>query len=266
MVRAGYPPVPPSQLVGSTVLGQVSHLEETFFWVQRDPDKIADLCVGEGDVPSTNYKVGVGDCVVGSWEDGWYRGVVGEELGREVVVHFVDWGNAATLARDKLRRTMEGEMVETVGAVKCRLVAREMEGWEEELQQSDYMVKLKCLAYYEGTFLMTKDLKQSNSLPIQEDIPGAITEIGHDKKTVWFFPSSLQQNLDTLMDQLELLGVSLTPLPVSHMFAGQLCATTFSEDGALYRAKITLVKDQLLTVAFIDYGNSEDKAVAEQGL
>jgi hypothetical protein len=58
----------------------------------------------------------------------WYRGVVIEEKEKEVVVQFVNWGNSATLSREYLRKSVEKEMVELVGAVKCRLVGMEMEG------------------------------------------------------------------------------------------------------------------------------------------
>ena len=133
----------------------------------------------------------------------------------KVVVQFVDWGNSATLSRQYVRKSVEKEMVEPVGAVKCRLVGMEMEGWEEELQQEDYMVKMRCLANYKDMFLMTRDLGKCHSLPRQENIPGTVGEISRDRKCVWFTPSSLQPALDSLMDQLELLANSLTTLPAS---------------------------------------------------
>ena len=133
MARTGYHMVPPSQLVGSLVQGQVCHTEEAVFWLQTQPDKIAGLLLGDGGQGGGGHRVGVGECVVGKWEGDWYRGVVIEEKEMEVVVQFVDWGNSATLSREYVRKSVEKDMVEPVGAVKCRLVGMEMEGWEEEL-------------------------------------------------------------------------------------------------------------------------------------
>ena len=42
-----------------------------------------------------------------------------------------------------------------------------------------------------------------------------------------------------------------------HMFHGQMCGARFSDDGAIYRAKITTVKVDMADVIYIDHGNSE---------
>ena len=41
-----YPAVSPSQVLGTVVEGQVSHIEAPFFWLQREPDTVGDLCAG----------------------------------------------------------------------------------------------------------------------------------------------------------------------------------------------------------------------------
>ena len=252
--------VPPSQLVGSSVKGQVCHTEETVFWLQTDAAKIAGLLVGDGGQGGGGHRVGVGECVVGRCEGNWFRGVVMEE--KEVVVQFVDWGNSVTLSRENVRKSFEKEMVEPVGAVKCGLVGREKESWEE-VHQADYMVKLKCSANYGNTFLMKRDMGKCHTLPMQENIPGTVGKISRDRNYVWFTSSSLQPALDSLMDQLELLANSLTTLPASHVFPVQMCATRFSRDEAMNRAEVISVKDQLVRVMFIDNGNSEDKSMSE---
>merc|ERR1719318_1392483 len=65
------------------------------------------------------------------------------------------------------------------------------------------------------------------------------------------------------MDQLEQLASSLTALPASHVFPGQLCAARYSQDEAMYRAEVISVKDQVVRVMFIDYGNTEEKTILE---
>ena len=254
MARTRYLGVPPSKLVGSTVQGQVCHTEEEVFWLRTEPYKVAALVVGDGGQGGGVHRVGVREFVVESWEGDWYRGVVIEEKETEVVVQFVDWGNSATLSRENVRKSVEKEMVEHVGAVKCGLVGKEKEGWEEELQQMDYMVKLRCLANYDNMFLMTRDLSKCYTLPRQENIPGTVGEISKDRKYVWFTPSSLQPALDSLMDQLELLDNSLTSL--------QLCAARFSQDETMYRTEVTSIKYQVVRVMFIDYGNNKEESMS----
>jgi hypothetical protein len=197
--------------------------------------------------------------VVERWEGCRYRELVIEEKEMEVVVQFVDCANSAALSREYVRKSVEKEIAEHVGAVTCRLVGMEMEGWEEELQQEDYMVKMRCLANYKDMYLMTRDPGKSHSLSRQENIFGTVGEISRDRKCVWFTPSSLQPALDSLMDQLELLAKSLTTLSATYVFPGQLCAARFSQDEAMYRADVISVKDQLVRVMFID---SEDKSLS----
>ena len=125
-------------------------------------------------------------------------------------------------------------MVETVRAVNFRLVGKEKEGLAEELQQANYMVKLRCLANYEDIFLVAKDLGKSHTLPRQENISDTVGEISIDR-----------------------LANSLTTLPASYVFPGQLCAARFSQDEAVYRTEVISVKDQVVRVMFIDKSISE---------
>merc|ERR1719318_250428 len=65
------------------------------------------------------------------------------------------------------------------------------------------------------------------------------------------------------MDQLEQLATTLTTLPASHVFPGQLCAARYSQDEAMYRAEVISVKDQVVRVMFIDNGNTEENTILE---
>lgn len=125
-------------------------------------------------------------------------------------------------------------MVEIVRAVNCRLVGKEKDDLAEELQQANYMVKLRCLANYEDIFFVAKDLGKSHTLPKQENISDTVGEISIDR-----------------------LANSLTTLPASYVFPGQLCAARFSQDEAVYRAVVISVKDQVVRVMFIDMSISE---------
>ena len=261
MSKPKYPMPPPSELVGTVVDGLVSHIENPFFWIQRDPEGVAGLVsVIDGEFPAGN--VGIGDCVAGRWEGEWCRGEVVEEKESEVVVKFVDWGNTETLARTEVRKSVEGETVKEVGALKCRIVDEDLEALEEKLKKTEYMVKLRCVAVYNNVFLMKKNIAQSD-LPLSENIPCNLAEISADCKSAWFLPESLQDSLDSLMEQLESLTSSLSPMSASDVFPGQLCGAKFSEDDDMYRAKIVSVKDDMIEVIYIDYGNSEFRSLSD---
>jgi hypothetical protein len=254
-----YPAVSPSQVLGTVVEGLVSYIEAPFFWLQREPDTVGALCAGHvGDV-ETGQAVGPGDCVTGRWEEDWYRGVVVEERESEFRVNFVDWGNTESVAKGDVRKSVKEEMAAVVGALKCSLV-EEGEGWEDELQTTDYMVRLRCVAVYDGVLFMSRKL--GLDFCMNEELSGEVMQVSQGK-SAWFFPSSLQASLDAMMDQLDLLASSLTPLPITDVFTGQLCGATFSEDEGMYRAEIISVGKNVVEVLFIDYGNTEEKSMQD---
>ena len=103
----------------------------------------------------------------------------------------------------------------------------------------------------------------SFSLPYQENIPGTVTHISLDRQSLWFYPTRFKSDLDSLMDKMDKLSMSLIPLSKSQILPGQLCAARFSEDNKMYRAKITQLVDRTVEVIFIDYGNMEIKKMYE---
>ena len=160
-----------------------------------------------------------------------------------------------------VRKSVEGEIVKEVGASKCRIIDEDMEDLELELQKTDYVVRFRCMAVYDNVFLMKKNVSQLN-LPLSENFPCGL-EISGDRKAAWFHPESLQDSLDSLMDQLDSLASSLSPMSAADVFSGQLCGAKFSEDDAMYRAKIVSVKDDMIDVIYIDYGNSESRSLSD---
>ena len=254
-----YPTVSPSQVLGTVVEGLVSYIESPFFWIQREPDAVCDLCAGHvGDVEA-GQALGQGDCVTGKWEDDWYRGVVVEEKESEFRVNFVDWGNTESVAKGDVRKSVKEEMTIIVGALKCSLV-EEGEGWEDELQTTDYKAKLKCVAVYDGVHFMSRKL--GLDLCMNEEYSGEVMQVSQGK-SAWFFPSSFQASLDAMMDQLDLQASSLTHLSITDVFIGQLCGARFSEDEGMYRAEIISVGENVVEVLFIDYGNTEEKSMQD---
>jgi hypothetical protein len=110
-----------------------------------------------------------------------YRGVILKILEEgEVLVSFVDWGNMATLARDMVRKVYMEEVETVVGAVKCKLLGRELLAWTEKLEQCEYLVQLKC----GGMYLLT-----------QGDIPGTVAHVCEDRTFLWFCPAISQSEI-----------------------------------------------------------------------
>ena len=234
-----------------------------------EPDKVSRLTLckmeesmRQGEVPQLEE----GDSVVVWWEGDLYRVVIIKilEVGK-VLVRFVDWGNMATLARDMVRKAYMGVVETVVGAVKCKLLGSELLAWTEKLEQCDYMVQLKCVAMYQDMYMMTETIS-STVLPTQEDIPGTVAHVCEDRTFLWFCPAISQSALCILMDKLDKVSNNLTPssLPASHVFPVQLCAAAkFTTNGSMYRARVIEMKEQTVTVFYIDYRDKEikDKAV-----
>ena len=166
--------------------------------------------------------------------------------------------------------------------------------WEEELEESNYHVRLYCVGREEEVHLMSKeaslvhDAKTASSLdsveeassslqcsfsdslsllPLSTPLPGEAVGVRGAAKhyMLVFAPDLFLPSLDEVTSQLDALVPSkLRPLPHSLMVPGQPCAAVFSEDSRLYRALVLSTPEQgQVEISYVDYGNSEDKAVEE---
>ncbi|XP_052106475.1 tudor domain-containing protein 1-like [Mytilus californianus] len=69
--------------------------------------------------------------------------------------------------------------------------------------------------------------------------------------------ASQESTLQNMSDLLLTLCPTLQPVSLPSLSVGNFCCAKFSEDDAWYRAVVTDIKDQEVTVTFIDYGNGE---------
>ena len=76
---------------------------------------------------------------------------------------------------------------------------------------------------------------------------------------VWFCPQWIQGPLDTLTVQIDSVAAEnmLVTMCRSSMKEGILCVARSPQDGELYRARVVGIDNNRITVAFIDFGNSD---------
>ena len=78
------------------------------FWLQREEGAADDISASLN--PGTGMETClVGDCVLGRWEEGWYRGKVVTVDGDRAGVLFVDYGNMAFLSIKDLKTVVKKE-------------------------------------------------------------------------------------------------------------------------------------------------------------
>ena len=167
--------------------------------------------------------------------------------------------------------------------------------WEDELEESNYCVKLFCVGREGDLHLMSREeasldegsksasnqdlveveasslprsFRDSLSLlPLSTPLPGEAVGVKGSPMhhMLVFTPDLFLPNFNEVAAELEALVPSeLSPLPLSHMMPGQPCAAVYSEDSRLYRALVISVPEHgQVKVSFVDYGNSEEKAVEE---
>ena len=190
-----YPPV--SHLPGCQVQGLVSYIEKEggCFWLQREEGAADDISanLSPGTVMETCQ---VGDCVVGRWEEGWYRGKVVILDKERAGVLFVDYGNMAFLNIKDLKTVGKKDDTKVMAqAIRCRMME---------------MINIKqgFAAFYRGddVLLPLVDSAPTDDNPMvitaddSEDVAVALSYI-ESVGVVWVTPVAVQEVLDTLMGQ-----------------------------------------------------------------
>jgi len=87
--------------------------------------------------------------------------------------------------------------------------------------------------------------------------------VGHVERPglVWINAPPTEQS-DKLLKEVEMMSLEQWR-GGEKPTVGTLVAVRFSEDGLVYRAKVVSIEDSVLTVRFIDYGNTEQKTLKE---
>lgn len=172
-------------------------------------------------------------------------------------------------------------------------------GWEEDLENSNFLVKMVCREVKDGLHIMslkrgaTRTLEpvpeeEEEESEIKSDMENGVVAqdaqsiisssvvakersrkcieviVSHveSRKDVWVQEVAREQELHSMLDELQTLAhPNLEVLDSPQL--GDFVATTFSEDCDLYRARVVSSGPSRCTVIFVDFGNREEKDKVE---
>ncbi|XP_076098484.1 uncharacterized protein LOC143068364 isoform X2 [Mytilus galloprovincialis] len=243
---------------------------------------------GEG---TDSADIGQYYCTKYTEDDSWYRAIV-ESLGDKVTVCFVDYGNSESVNMSDLKLLKPEFSTLPAFAVNSCLSGVEpvADKWSDEANTAfeeavvdqeltvsfttDSEVSVsngegdvaKSLITAGHARVRTSSYSSESELSIEDQL----TPVGEtlvyisaiEDKGFYLQLSSQETTLQTMSDLLQTLCPTLQPVNLTSLSVGSFCCGKFSEDEAWYRAVVTDIKDQEVTVTFIDYGNGETLPVS----
>ena len=257
-----FPGIASSEYVGRSVSGTVSHFVSwKHFWLQVQPDVAEDLKekLNTGDISALHGRmvksIEVGECCLVLHDEVWYRAAITHKWdgGAMVEALLVDWGLAVRLPLSQVRDGDFQLYDRQPAALRCRL-DNKMDNFEKFINSQDEKISVRVRNFRENTFMVKVDKgKKEKGEECREQVEVVVVHVESVDK-VWLVERQRMPELEELMLQLS----ASDPQPQSaSLEAGSLCCVRYSEDGELYRARLGEVRDGLVTVQYIDYGNSE---------
>ncbi|XP_071177212.1 uncharacterized protein [Mytilus edulis] len=243
---------------------------------------------GEG---TDSADIGQYYCTKYTEDDSWYRAIV-ESIGDKVTVCFVDYGNSESVNMSDLKLLKPEFSTLPAFAVNSCLSGVEpvADKWsdeantafEEAVVDQELTVSFTTdseVSVSNGEGDVAKSLitaghararTSSDSSESRLSIEDQLTPVGEtlvyisaiEDKGFYLQLSSQETTLQTMSDLLQTLCPTLQPVNLTSLSVGSFCCGQFSEDEAWYRAVVTDIKDQEVTVTFIDYGNGETLPVS----
>ncbi|XP_052057954.1 uncharacterized protein LOC127698468 isoform X6 [Mytilus californianus] len=238
---------------------------------------------GEG---TNSAVIGQFYCTKYTEDDSWYRVIV-ESLGDKVTVCFVDYGNSENVNVLDLKLLKSEFSTLPAFAVKSCLSGVEpvTDKWSDEANTAfeEAVVDQELTVNFitdsevfvsnaEGDVAQSlisaghaRARPSSNSTESTLSLEDQVTPVGEvivylsaiDDKGFYLQLASQESTLQNMSDLLQTLCPTLQPVSLPSLSVGNFCCAKFSEDDAWYRAVVTDIKDQEVTVTFIDYGNGE---------
>ena len=264
-----------SSLFQCHVVGQTDDLDELMGELAHDCEHrspLSDLDFGR-------------PCAAMYSEDGsWYRATVDSippDDTEKRIVKFVDYGNVESCSVSSLRELDSRFLRVPVRRVDCRLhgmTASSLDGVVDDLLGVQFTATV--VAVEVPSNIVTVELKTDTGEPFaathqelftRHVVPLPATEPPQDEVDVYVThvvsPSdlyiqtaSVEPQLTELVDQLmEVYDAGdAEELKLTDVTVGGLCCARYSADESWYRAVIEAVRDDTLSVRFVDYGNTDE--------
>ncbi|XP_046422936.1 maternal protein tudor isoform X1 [Neodiprion fabricii] len=284
-------PICPLAVFASTQKVWVTHIDNAeSIWLQRstDLDKIAEVLSSLYEYYSasgTQLVPEVGKlCAAKSEDKNWYRAMVESVKDTNVVVRFIDYGNCEEVPCSGIRNLEPQFYVPHQMAIKVSLIVN-LKGSEEEqktllhlhLDDKEFTANFYNMGKKWIVELTENDKKMSQILseqgivvefkktePEQQEIPEMIVGnkykvfLSHSDSPAQFW---LQRNeeieaINVMQANLQLAAPNFAPI-TGIPEEGTLCAALYSVDSMWYRAEVLDADEDITTVRFIDYGNTD---------
>lgn len=249
--------------------------EDGTFFLQlvKDIDAIDELTSKVENAASVNHpdlKVGAACGAKFSEDDAWYRGIIKSISGSLAEVTFVDFGNGEKCELKGLK-PLPAQLLTPALAYQCQvdemglLTPEHQEAFRSASEDKEYQVTFKSGSPFNvvikdesGTNLANTIFKRTSICPTKvptEMVPTTVSDVDEDGRfflqltseedTLAVFNGEVQTECEK---QTEKLG---------SYDKGQVCCAKFSEDQSWYRASVLNVSGNVVTVLFVDYGNTD---------
>ena len=282
-------PICPMPILSSTHKVNVSsadHSNSLWLQVSSDIEKDEKLAREMAEFYSTereNIEPEPGQiCATGNQDESWCRASIIKKTDTGVLVNLIDYGifqevpvrNLKVLdpkfyqphqlaIHVSLNVTLSGTPTEQVKALKPHLQGKEFTAtfynvhkkWIVDLVEND--VKLSNTL---ASLNLVKETTTTKDEDIQEMVVGgkykAVVTHADSPAQFWLQRSQEISIVDDMQSELQ-KAASTYPAVDNVLEEGTLCAAVYSADGEWYRAEVIDADEDITTVRFIDYGNTD---------
>ena len=249
-----FPGIASSEYVGrGGVTGVMSHAESSkHFWLQVQPGLAEDIKarLNTGEISELHGRlvksIEVGECCLVSQDGVWYRATITDKLegGAQVEALLVDWGLSVRCPLSQVRDGQFQLYDRPPAALRCRL-----DNKMTDLESQERKISVRFRSFKDNTFMVK--VEKGKKEKEQEEV--VVVHVESVEK-VWLVEKQKMPALEELM--MSLAGTD--PQPQQNLSPGSLCCVRFSEDDELYRVRLGDCSDSLVTVHYVDYGNTEE--------
>lgn len=206
----------------------------------------------------------------------WYRGEITEVSGDTCKVLFVDYGNIETIDNQKVYAILAHFLHLPAQAIHCSLdgvspnvTQDQVDAFESLVQQSllcsiDSVQDDVCsvtLAHSDGTPITIPSGAVVQPPTLDYGVPISVyVSFCEGPESFWCQRQKEETQLQSLVSHLNKFYEAQPPndQQLYMLYVGMLCCARYASDGAWYRAQVSEVHGNAVTVYFFDYGNYEE--------